>query len=247
MTKILRVALFVCVPLALPVPAAAQASPRFWIGVNGGYQPTTTEFDDRFSFELYRETATTRVTYPVDAGFLFDVGGGVGLWRGLGAGVAVSRFARDGSVSTSSSLPHPLFLQQNRELTGDADGLRREELGVHVQAQYQLPPIGRLQVTVMGGPSVFQVRQSMVTEVNYTEEYPYDSATFTGVDSRTVETSATGFNVGVDVRWMFTRNVGAGGLVRFTRATADLDAPGNRTISVDTGGTQIGAGVRFAF
>jgi hypothetical protein len=45
---------------------------------------------------------------------------------------------------------------------------------------------------------------------------------------------------------MFSRNVGAGGLVQITRATAKLPA-GDRTISVDAGGAQVGAGLRFVF
>jgi opacity protein-like surface antigen len=246
-------AVVACVVAA--APAAAQpprggsfaAPPRVTVAVSGGYQPTTTEFDDEFTFELYRETGRTEVSYPIEAGFLFDAGVGIRLWRGLGAGVAVSRFVKDGAVSTTTSLPHPLFLQQNREITGDADGITREETGVHIQAQYLLPLSANLQVTLMGGPSILQVNQALVTDVNYSEEYPYDTASFTGVDSRDVKESATGFNAGADVRWMFSRHVGVGALVRFTRATVDLDAPGNRTISVDAGGTHVGAGVRIVF
>jgi hypothetical protein len=241
---------------ALAAPAAAQTrlppgafgeAPRITVAVSGGYQATTTEFDDAFTFDLNRETGRTEVDYPIEAGFLFDAGAGVRLWRGLGAGVAVSRFVRDGSVSTTTSLPHPLFLQQDREIDGDADGITREETGVHVQAQYLLPLAGRLQVTLMGGPSFLQVQQAMVNEVTYSEEYPYDTATFTGVETEDVKGSAAGFNVGADVRWMFSPNVGIGGLIRFTRATVDLDAPGGRTVSVDAGGTHVGAGIRLVF
>jgi Outer membrane protein beta-barrel domain len=242
--------------IATAAPAAAQprpsagsfpAEPRVTVSVSGGYQATTTEFDDQFTFELYRETGRSDVTYPIAAGFLFDAGAGVRLWRGLGAGVAVSRFVRDGTVSTTTSLPHPIFLQQNREITGDPDGITREETGIHIQAQYLLPLSGRLQVTLMGGPSILQVTQAIVTDVNYSEEYPYDTAEFTGVDSRDVKKSATGFNAGADVRWMFSRHVGVGALVRFTRATVDLDGPDTRTIPVDAGGTHVGAGLRVGF
>jgi hypothetical protein len=246
MLNTLRTLTLACAVLALSTAAAAQPPPRYWFGLSGGYQPTTTEFDDRFTFDLYRETATTSVTYPVDAGFVFDAGGGVRLWHGLGAGLAVSRFVLDGMVSTTTTLPHPFFLQQNREVTGDADGLSRDETGIHVQAQYHAP-IGKLHLILMGGPSFFRVNQTMVTDVNYSEEYPYDTATFTGVDSRSVEGSATGFNAGLDARWMFSRTIGVGALLRFTRATIDLETPGNRTIPVDAGGTQFGVGVRFAF
>jgi hypothetical protein len=85
-----------------------------------------------------------------------------------------------------------------------------------------------------------------VTDVSISSTYPYDAATFVGVDSRRISGTATGFNAGADVRWMFTRNIGVGGLVRFTRAKVDLEIDG-RTVQVDAGGAQAGAGLRLAF
>jgi opacity protein-like surface antigen len=229
-----------------PAPAAAQWAPRFTVAVNGGYQPSTTSFDDRFTFDLNREVATVETTYPIDAGPLFDAGVSLRLWKGLGIGGAVSRFTADGVVQVEAGLPHPLFFQRNREVSGESGGLTREETAIHIQAQYQLPPFGKLLIVVAGGPSVLDVKQSIATEVNYTDQFPYDSATFVGVDSRRISGTATGFNVGADVRWMFTRNIGVGGLVRFTRAKVDLEID-SRTVQVDAGGAQVGAGLRLAF
>ena len=228
------------------MPAAAQPLPRFTISVNGGYQPSSTSFDDRFRFDLNRETASVDTDYSVDAGPLFDAGVGFRIWKGLGAGIAISRFSVDSAGQAEATLPHPLFFQRNRQISGETTGITREETGIHIQAQYQLPPFGNVYVTLAGGPSVLDIEQSIVTDVNFTEEFPYDTATYVGVDSRRVSGTATGFNAGADVRWMFTRNVGVGGLVRYTRASVDLTRNG-RTISVDAGGAQVGAGVRLAF
>jgi hypothetical protein len=227
-----------------PAPAAAQ--PRFTIAVNGGYQPSTTSFDDRVTFDLNREVATVETSYPVDAGPLFDAGVSFRIWKGLAIGGAMSRIDVDGVVEVDASLPHPLFFQRNRAVSGESGAIKRSETAIHIQAQYQLPPFGRLQVVLAGGPSVLDIKQSIATDVNYTESFPYDTATFVGVDSRQIAGTATGFNVGADVRWMFTRNFGVGGLVRFTRAQVDLEID-NRTVQVDAGGTQLGAGVRIAF
>ncbi len=228
------------------VPAAAQPLPRFTIAVNGGYQPSSSSFDDRFTFDLNHETASVEIDYPVDAGPLFDAGAGFRIWKGLGVGIAFSRFTVDSTVQAEATLPHPLFFQRNRQISGETGGLSREETGIHIQAQYQLPPFGKLYVTLAGGPSVLDTRQSIVTDVNYTEEFPYDSASYVGVDSQQVSGTATGFNAGADFRWMFTRNIGVGGLVRYTRASVDLTRDG-RTVTVDAGGAQVGAGVRLAF
>lgn len=228
-------------------PAAAQSPAGGFIAINGGYQATTTEFADSVTFTRDQETGSTRASYPIDAGALFDVGGGVRLWRRFGVGLAVSRFTRDGTAGTTSSVPHPLFLQQHRDVSGDADGIDREETAVHVQALFMLPLTGRLQIALMGGPSFWQVNQSMVSDVNYSETYPYDTATFTGVDTTRVTARKSGFNAGADVRWMFTRAVGAGAFVRFTRATVDLEPAAGRTVTVDAGGAQVGAGLRIGF
>jgi opacity protein-like surface antigen len=227
--------------------AAAQDRPRGFIGLNGGYQASTTEFDDNFTFTAHQETGTTRVSYPIDAGPAFDAGAGIRVWRRLGVGVAVSRFTIDSTVSATSSIPHPFFLRQNREVSGEADGIRREETGIHVQAQYSVPLGRRLQLTLMAGPSLLQVSQAVVIDVNYTEEYPYDTASFSGVDSTRKKGSKAGFNAGADVRWMFTRNIGVGMMARFARATVDLDPVDDRTITVDAGGAQVGVGLRVGF
>ena len=235
-------------PPAKPRPRAqTPADPRFAIGLSGGFQPTVTDFDDRFTFPLHQETGTSTVDYSVESGGLFDANFGVRLWGGLGAGVAVSRFTGKGNVTATSSVPHPFYLERYREVSGEADGIDRNESGVHVQLQYRLPLRGPLQVTLMAGPSFLNVTQTMVIDVNYTEEYPYDVATFAGVDSRRVKASAPGFNAGLDLRWMFTRNIGVGGLARFTRAEVELDAADDRTVTVDAGGAHVGAGIRFAF
>jgi Outer membrane protein beta-barrel domain len=228
------------------IPAGAQPLPRITIAVNAGYQPSSTSFDDRITFDLNRETASVETDYPVDAGPLFDAGFGYRFWKGLGAGIAFSRFSVDSTVEVQATLPHPLFFQRNRQISGETRGLTRDETGVHIQAQYHLAPFDGLYVVVAGGPSVLDIQQSIVTDVNYTEEFPYDTAAYVGVDSQRVTGTATGFNIGADLRWMFTRNVGVGGLVRYSHATVDLTR-NNRTVKVDAGGTQVGGGVRFAF
>ena len=92
-----------------------------------------------------------------------------------------------------------------------------------------------------GGPSFIDVKQTVVIDVKYAEEFPYDTATFTGVDSKRGTGTATGFNAGVDFQWMFNPKLGAGALVRITKATVDLnrrqpDDPGRRGGDTDSGG-----------
>jgi hypothetical protein len=91
------------------------------------------------------------------------------------------------------------------------------------------------------------VEQQLITEVVLTEAYPYDTAEYSSVQTEKIKKSKPTFNVGADVMWMFNRSIGVGGIVRFSRASVDLTAPGNRTVPVDAGGVYAGGGVRLLF
>ena len=244
----MRTVAVILASLALATPAAAQSWPeRVHVSVNGAFQAATNDFGDRFEFERNVETGSTDVDYPVQGGFIFDAGGGVRLWKNLGAGVAVSYFTRDDAAATTSSFPHPFFFEQPREVTGDGTGVKRSETAVHVQAMYLINPGGRLRLVLSGGPSFFTVEQDLVTDVTISESYPFDTATFASAQKTRDKASAPAFNAGADVMWMFSSRLGVGGVIRFSRTSIDLDAPGGRTISVDAGGLYAGGGVRLLF
>ncbi|HXW05400.1 MAG TPA: hypothetical protein VD833_09215 [Vicinamibacterales bacterium] len=231
----------------LPTPTAAQTWPeRVLLTVNGGVQTASNRFDDRFDFQEYLETATTAVDYESEGGPVFDAGVGIRLWRGLGAGVAVSAFTKENAAQTRSSIPHPFFDSQPRQADGAASGLKRTETAVHVQAMYLIDPAGPLRLVLFAGPSFFRIEQDVVTGIRYAESYPYDTATFSAADTTALDASAVGFNAGADVMWMVHSRIGLGALLRFTRASIDLAAPG-RTIGVDAGGLQGGGGIRLIF
>jgi opacity protein-like surface antigen len=230
------------------VPSAAQVSnPRVFISVNGGIQPAQSDLSDRFTFDAELETASVDVDYPFEQATIIDVGGAVRFWKRLAAGVAVSSYSRDGSAAVDASIPHPFFFEQPREVTGDAIDITRSETAVHAQLMYIVTTGDRLRVLVSAGPSRIAVEQDIVTGVRYDESFPFDTATFRSAATRSFTGSKIGFNVGADVGYMFTRMFGVGGMVRFSRADMDLDGPDNRSISVQAGGVQAGAGIRVVF
>jgi hypothetical protein len=234
--------------LSTPVTALAQSWPeRVHISVNGAFQSSTTDFSDRFEFEKDLETGSTGVDYRVGSGALFDGGAGFRVWKNLGVGVAISIFDRTDNANTTTRSPHPFFFERPREVTGEATGLSRSETAVHVQAMYLLRASGPLRIVISGGPSFFSVKQDLVSEVVLDEDFPFDTAGFGSVQKQTSKGTAPSFNVGADVIWMFTRGFGVGGVVRFARTTVDLDAPRDRTVSVDAGGVYTGAGIRLLF
>lgn len=229
-------------------PASAQVqTDRGFVAINGGAQNAAGSLDDSFTYELYAENATADVAYPGKSATFFDGTAGLRVWRRVGVAVGYSRSTAAGVAQVSARLPHPLFDERHRDVEGETSDISRTESAVHTQLYYSLPLTGRMQVRLSAGPSFFKVEQEIVESVDVTETYPYDTALFAGAATRRADASSTGFNAGVDVSWMFGRRVGLGGMVRYARASADLNAEGSRTVSSDGGGLQFGGGVRFSF
>jgi hypothetical protein len=221
---------------------------RFYAGVDCCVQAGVESVTDTMTFPLNGETA--RFSTPYEAkpsawvGFFFDAH----VWQYLSAGIAITGYSAQADTQVTGSIPHPFFFNRARELTGDVAGVERSEGAVHLQLRAQLPLSGKTQVSVFGGPSFYQVDQDVVTSVRWTENYPFDTVSFTSAGTETRSESGTGFNVGADVAYFLGRHFGVGGRVQYSRATVSL-TPGSGTGTIDTkvGGFQAGGGVRFRF
>jgi hypothetical protein len=234
--------------LAVATTATAQPRPtRVTIAASGGVQGGAPSLSEHFAFDRDQETETVDVKYPAKPGALVDVGAGVRFWKSLGAGVAVSRATRSGSAEVNASVPHPFLFNQPRAIDGTEAGVVHAETAVHLQLQYLVPASTRVHAVLSAGPSWLNVEQEAVTDVTVTQSYPYDTAAFGGAVTRILKASAQGFHAGLDVTWMFSRSVGVGGLVRYTRADVDLDVAQGRTLAVKAGGVQGAVGIRVAF
>jgi hypothetical protein len=229
-----------------------QAPPRPFVErgfviVGGGVQATAADLTDRILFETNAETGSIDADYPGRTGVLADVTVGMRVRRQVGIAVGVSRAARNGRVQVTAQIPHPFFDEQPRSVSGEAGTISRTETAVHGQLYYDMRPRGRWRVRLFGGPSYFAVEQEVVTGVEADEVYPFDTAEFRRATTARAKGSAVGFNAGLDFARMFNRRVGAGGLVRYSRASVDLDAPAARRVSTDGGGMQATIGLRFLF
>lgn len=250
MTRLLyTVPIVIVIALASATAAVAQPAPvrtRGFVVVNGGYQTTGSDFATTSTLRANAEDGRVTNDYEVKGGPTFDVGGGIPVWRRLAIGVGVTRFSRSATSALSGSVPHPLYFNRPRTVTGNVIGLDRDELAVHVQAQ-AIAPIGqRLQVTVFGGPSFFHLNQDLVTDFTWSETYPFDEASFSAANRTGASGSSIGFNAGADVAYFFTQRVGIGGVLQFSHASVGLDSAGGRE-DVKTGGVNIGGGLRLRF
>jgi hypothetical protein len=232
---------------AKPAPAA-QPIDRIYVSVNGAFQTGGSDFGETVTFTENAESGTFSTDYEVKSGPAFNVSVGAGLWRNIGVGVGVTRFSKNTPTVLSASVPHPFFFNRPRSVDGDVAGLNREELAVHVQARATFVPNPRIQAVVFAGPSFFKVKQDVVNDFEVSETYPFDTATFSRGLTREVDESKIGFNVGADVGYFFTRQVGVGGSVQWAGTTIDAPASsGTGTFDIKAGGLQVGGGLRLRF
>lgn len=227
--------------LAIASASAAQAQERVIVSVNASYLTASQTFDDTRTFDLYQETARFTADYDVQARPGLDAGAYVRVWKGLAAGIAYTTYKDDRDIAITGTLPHPLIFNHDRHIDGTAPGERTEN-AVHLDVAFIVPVGGKFQAVVFGGPSFFRVKQSVVTDIDWDESYPFDTATFRSATVETEDENKTGFNVGADVAYYFSKTFGVGGIVRFSSAKVDFSLG-----ETDAGGAMVGGGVRIRF
>ncbi len=79
------------------------------------------------------------------------------------------------------------------------------------------------------------------------EVYPYDSVQLSrALTAQRDGTAIGGFGSG-ELYYKLTRQLAVGGGARFSRATDDVETGTDQSVSIKTGGLQVGGGVRFLF
>src|SRR5262249_32488014 len=157
----------------------------------------------------------------------------------LWVGAAFSRFSADHESALSARVPHPFFFNQQRDVSGTATGVGHEETALHVQFLVGVPTGRRVALKVGGGATIAAVRQGLVSKLNYTETYPFDSAAFESASLETRSQTTLGFNLVGDFGFYFRPKVGVGVSARFSRTPVELLSPLGTTIDVNAGGLQL--------
>jgi hypothetical protein len=220
---------------------------RAFASIGGGYQAETLHFENTVSFTEFVEQGSRKLTYSTQRRPLFDVGGGVEIVPGLFIAAAASRYTGFSDVAIDEQIPHPLFFGQMRTLTAEAKDLPRDETALHIQAAGLVRVNKRMHMVLAAGPSLFKLKQGLVTDVKYNQEYPYDVVTFQGIVSAVQEKTAAGFNAQLNVVTMVGRHVGVDGFARFSHATMTFTDAKSVAFTAPAGGLQLGVGLRAEF
>jgi hypothetical protein len=222
--------------------------PRVRISVNAGAETGSIDLASSISTPLYLEAETVSATYGVGHGPMFDGGVLYRLTGGLHVGLTVSSLSTRQDSLLTATIPHPFFYNRPRSVTGTAAGLERHELTTHLQAAWVITAARRVDIAIAAGPSWFHVTQDLVSGISVTETYPYDTAALASTQATRASNSHIGVNAAVDVGVRIAKNVGLGGVVRYSHASVELPLAGSASaVTSDAGGTLAGGGLRLFF
>ncbi len=241
----MRAATTLLVLLAAAPATAADDPYKVKLLLGGGYEVGTQSFSQTVELSQFAETATIATAYEADAAPGVDVTIQFNAFKHVGFSLAGTLYDRDLSGDFDASFPHPFFFNQDREATGSVSGKMKETAG-HASIVV-FGHSGSLDLSGWAGVSFFKVEADLLTNVNYSHEYPYDSVTVTSTPMSTASDQPIGFNVGASLDWRFSKSVGFGIQGRFSQAKAKLSAPNAADTEVDAGGFQVGGGLRVYF
>lgn len=233
-----------------PAGARTPQTPtvRTTIGVSGGVQTPGRTESQSFSVEKNLEAAPITTTLGLGTAALLDVT--VALTHApsrFGGSVSLSSVSRRFGGDVAAQIPHPFFFNTPRPVNGSVSGLLDTEIALHLDVTYELWRSARADLVGFAGGSFFRVTQDLVTDVIYSDTYPYDTATFQSAQTTRASADARGLNLGGDLTWKISRRVGIGVLVRYAHASATLTPSVGDSVSARVGGLQIGAGVRLLY
>jgi hypothetical protein len=211
------------------------------------YQTTSNAFTGTTTLTQYVEAGSVTTTYDLSRPPALDAGVLVRIWRDLAVGAVATWLSETGDGTVTASIPHPFLFNTPRTVVGAVANVPREELAIHMNAAWILPAGRKTQITISGGPTYFHVTQGLVIDVTTSSVYPYDTATFLGATVSKTSQWQLGANAGLDVSVRLSTHVGVGGLVRYSRASAQFPMAMGDAVTVEAGGLQLGGGVRFIF
>jgi len=231
-------------------PAPPQTS-KVWKGrgfavVSAGAQVAAPGYTSTATFKVHAEDATLNADASIGAGPAFGARGGVRVWKNLALGGGFEVVSASQTLAVTGRLPHPFQFNQYREVEGTASGLDRVETMAAFELSWLLALTRRVDMFVFGGPAYVHIRQDMATRITFTESYPYDSATFSGVETASLSGGGVGATAGVDVSYLLTKRLGLGGEIRYTYASTTL-TPSTQPSDVALGGLQVAFAARILF
>jgi hypothetical protein len=225
---------------------------RGYVNIGFGVESGSSSLTDTQNLVVYEEEGTITSNTTWTSGSVIDAGFGVRVWRNMTVGIAYHQEENDTDAEITGMIPSPIFFNRPRTIDQDIV-LDRKEKAAHLVIGWVLPLNEKFDFMVFGGPSFFRLEQDAVepfTAGDIGERTPPYAEVNLDVDRVTHKKSLTGYNVGVDGTYIIWSNddirIGAGGFVRFTKASGEImQLTGEQPTEV--GGVQFGFGARIRF
>jgi hypothetical protein len=214
--------------------------------LTGVYAPETLRFAATRAFTEYAEAGSLEASQRSKPGFGGELGLEYDFTAHIGVRGSLAYVRRLGDARYEARLPHPLYLDQHRLVSGSAGGLDRREATLSLELVAILGS-GPVQVSLLGGGAFFQVDVSVVGDLQKREAYPYDSVDVTGLSSRRLQDRPIGYTAAVGLDWRIGGHFGLGLQGRYSRARVRLQEPEGDSLAFNAGGLQAGFGLRLLF
>jgi Outer membrane protein beta-barrel domain len=232
--------LIFCAGLVPSAHAQMKWTDKGFANVTVGGQTGSHTLETSTTFDLYDEKATVTSTQKVGGGGLFDISAGYKVWSNLAVGIGFSHAGKKSDAAVAASIPDPRVFDTPRAITAIAPGLKHSENAINFMGVWMVPVTDKIDVGLSFGPSIFMVKQDLPETLSVSEPGP----TVSSLTTKSVDKTAAGVNLGVDVTYLLTKRYGVGAMARYTVGSVDLDGA---TKSLSVGGFQIGVGARLRF
>jgi hypothetical protein len=206
-----------------------------FLDVNAGLAVESGTIETSRVFSLFGESGAVATSVAAASGALADIRVGARVGPRFGVAIAAAGGRSEAVGRATASVPSPVRFASPSIVALDAPGLKRREVGYHLQALWFRPVSEKITLAVFGGPSLIHLQQAIAGIAVDGGSPVVTAANETG--------TGLGGNVGVDIAYLWTRRFGVGLVVRYAAASVNLPSAD----AVKVGGAQAGGGIRIRF
>jgi hypothetical protein len=223
---------------------------RFYINLNGAFEPGSQTYTDDGTFRLYDEDGRLTASSEVSSGAVLDFAAGGRVAGNFTFGLGFHRTSSSDAATVTGSAPHPIFFNRPRTFSQTLDALTRTEQALHISVGYLVSVGEKLDLHITAGPSQFRLAQQVPGSVSIAET----SGAFTTVQATVAienrKRNAWGGHVAADLSYPIfesdTTTFRLGAFVRYAEAASEFRVISN-PVNTKIGGVQFGGGVRVRF
>ena len=210
------------------IPTWATWQNKIFVNVNGGGTGGANDVNQQFTFDYLLEPATIDTTRRAGGGGLFDFTAGAMVYENWAAGISFSKSGGSSDARFTATIPDTIDFDTFREVSGTIPGMEHSESWFAFLGAYTLPKLpnmpefmpefmsfmDKVELMVLAGPVRAAVSHEIISEATVSEG---GSGPVVSVTREVRKKSFWGIQIGVDGRYMFTKNIGAGAFLRLQR------------------------------